>query len=87
MYQWLLRQNDVQVEDRAFFFYATVIKKLPSFDMALHLEPSLIEYEGSTDWIEEKLHDVRAALDNPRLPESASNCENCQFVSSASALA
>ena len=86
MYQWLLRHNGVPVEDRAYFFYATVIKKLPSFEMSLHLEPSLIEYEGSTEWVELKLLEVRAALDNPRLPEPSSSCENCKFVDAASSL-
>ena len=86
MYQWLLRHNGVPVEDRAYFFYATVIKKLPSFVMTLHLEPSLIEYEGSAEWVDAKLLEVRAALDNPLLPEPSSSCENCKFVSAASSV-
>ena len=80
IHQWLLRKNGFKVSNTAYFLYATATQQDEFFENSLSFESNLNAYEGSTDWIDEALEQIKLTLDNPEVPESLNECEVCTFA-------
>ncbi len=79
IYQWLLRQKGFTVSDTGYFVYANASKDPEAFDGKLEFEVTLVPYEGSDEWIEEILDDIKKCLDGDALPAPAEECDYCAY--------
>lgn len=83
VYQWLLRQNGLTVSNKGYFVYANARKDVAGFNNKLDFEVTLIEYIGDDSWIEPTLLNIKACLDDPRVPKAHTECEYCQYREAA----
>jgi hypothetical protein len=79
-YQWLLRGNDLEVSNQAWFVYANGIKGDGSFDDQLAFKTKLISYDGSDAWIEPTLDSLIECLASESPPPHTTDCPYCQYV-------
>jgi hypothetical protein len=79
-YQWLLRGNDLEVSNQAWFVYTNGIKDDAPFNDVLRFRTKMISYEGNGSWIEPTLTKLIACLASDVPPESSSHCVYCQFI-------
>ena len=79
-YQWLLRGNDLEVSNQAWFVYANGIKGDGSFDDQLAFKTKLISYDGSDAWIEPTLDSLIECLASESPPPQTTDCPYCQYV-------
>lgn len=79
-YQWLLRGNDLQVSDQAWFVYTNGIKDDSPFNDVLRFRTKLLSYDGNGSWIEPTLKSLTACLNSDIPPKSHDNCAYCQFI-------
>jgi len=79
-YQWLLRGNDLEVSNQAWFVYANGIKGDGSFDDQLAFKTKLISYDGSDAWIEPTLDSLIECLASESPPPESADCSYCQYV-------
>lgn len=80
IYQWLLRQRGFAVSDKGFFVYANARKDKDAFDARLEFDVTLLEYVGSTDWIESALLKIKKILDSDTASDASRDCEHCEYV-------
>jgi len=79
-YQWLLRGNDLEVSNQAWFVYANGIKGDGSFDDQLAFKTKLISYDGDASWIEPTLDSLIECLASESPPPESADCSYCQYV-------
>jgi len=79
IYQWLLRQKGFKVSNTGYFVYANASKDEKAFDGKLEFELTLIAYEGDDSWIEDKLLDAKACLDDEKIPAVGKDCDYCTY--------
>ncbi|MDZ4232015.1 MAG: PD-(D/E)XK nuclease family protein, partial [Candidatus Pacearchaeota archaeon] len=79
MYQWVLRRNEFEVSDTAYFVYANGRTDTEAFDARLEFEVKVIPYTGDDSWVEQKLFEARDCLASDTLPEPAGDCEYCEY--------
>ena len=79
-YQWLLRGNDLNMSDQAWFVYTNGIKDERSFDDTLHFRTKMLSYVGNGDWIEPTLKELIECVHRSEPPEGKETCEYCQFI-------
>ena len=80
IYQWLLRQKGFKVSEKGFFVFANARKDRKAFDGKLEFDVTLLEYNGSTEWIEDAILRKNRVLDSENVPASNPDCENCDYV-------
>jgi len=80
VYQWLLRQNGLPVSDTGYFIYCNAQKDKKAFDGKLEFELTLIAYEGNDGWIDQKLAEIKAVLDQDTIPNPSPDCEYCDYI-------
>src|SRR3990167_5707215 len=68
IYQWLFRQNDYKVSSTGYFVYCNGSTDKAAFDAKLEFDIDIIPYTGDDSWIEKALTDIRACLNNEKLP-------------------
>jgi hypothetical protein len=85
VYQWLLRQNGYTVSPTGYFVFARANKE-GGFGMGkatlgfdLFIEP----LEGNSDWVDEKLMDIRTLVDSGTVPDHSAECAYCTYVTAA----
>ncbi len=83
VYQWLFRQNGFKVSDTGYFVYANASKDREAFDGQLEFEVTLVPHVGNTDWVDRTLHELKACLDDDRIPEPGPDCDYCKYRESA----
>jgi CRISPR/Cas system-associated exonuclease Cas4 (RecB family) len=84
VYQWLLRKNGFEVDEKGYFVYANaIIGDKRNFSDTLSFETTLVPCVGETDWIEETLAKIKTCLDKKDLPVSGINCEYCPYRENA----
>ena len=91
VYQWLLRQNGFDVSDTGYFVYATGTQDRPAFENKIEFETHVFAHEGDSDWIEQTLKDMKACLDNDKMPPvgqaaMGGECEHCAYARSRTEL-
>jgi len=79
-YQWLLRGNQLEVSDQAWFVYANGIKGDCSFDDQLQFKTKLISYVGNTAWIEPTLDKLIDCLNSLVPVQPSEDCEYCSYA-------
>lgn len=85
VYQWLLRQLGYKVSKTGYWLYETARNTADEFNQRLEFDARLIAHEGSTQWVEWALHDIKSVLDREGLPWSNDNCEVCRYFDARTA--
>ncbi len=84
VYQWLLRQNDFDVSDTAYFVYANGRLDLDSFDNKVEFTTKLIPYVADASWVDDTLAKIKETLEGDIPPVgSAAMGGPCDFCSYA----
>jgi hypothetical protein len=86
-YQWLLRQNGLDVDDTGYFVYCNGDRSQDRFDGAVRFKVSVISYTGNTKWVERTLLAARACLESDSPPAPSENCEQCAYLGDINKLA
>jgi hypothetical protein len=90
VYQWLLRQNGFKVSNTGYFVYATGSNKPDGFNDEVKFETNIFPYEGSADWVEPTLIDIKKSLvgEIPKVGVAAMGgaCEHCMYAKSRTQL-
>lgn len=79
VYQWLLRQQGFAVSDRSYFVYANADKSKDSFNAQLDFDITILPYDGSDDWIESTLAEIKQILTADTVPERGDDCDYCEY--------
>lgn len=84
VYQWLLRQNGLDVSDTGYFVYTNGRMDLDGFNNHLEFKTKLIPYTGDDSWVEPTLLEMKACMDGdmPPIGESIMGgpCEFCTYA-------
>lgn len=85
VYQWLLRQNGFKVNDTGYFVYTNGRFDLDGFNDRLEFRTKVIAYKGSDSWIESTLANMKACLEDDKMPpvgEAAmgGDCDYCSYA-------
>lgn len=83
VYQWLLRQNGFKVSDTGYFVYANADADKAAFDARLEFEVTLVPCEGTTEWIDAVLPQIKSCLEGEGIPPVGSACEFCPYREAA----
>ena len=83
-YQWLLRKNGFKVSDIGYFVYCNGLSSKDVFENKMEFDVYLLDYKGSTNWIESTLKDIKALLEQDKIPSINEECETCSYVDSVS---
>ncbi len=79
IYQWLLRRLGFQVSPIGYFVYANGRRDRKAFDGKLEFDLTIIPYDGDDEWAEGAILEAHKCLMGDAAPESASQCEYCQY--------
>lgn len=85
VYQWLLRQNDLDVSATGYFVYTNGRMDLDSFGDRLEFRTKIIPYKGSDDWVEPTLERMKACMDSDTMPPVGDDimggpCSYCSYA-------
>jgi hypothetical protein len=81
VYQWLLRQQGFSVSDTGYFVYANGIATNEGFFNKVEFRTNIFPYKGNSDWVEEKIGEVKNCLDQDQMPPVGQACAYCPYVS------
>jgi len=87
LYQWLLRANDFEVSETAWFVYANGDVSAQAFGAQMDFKISLIPYAGDTTWVEPTLRKIKETLEADPPPEALESCPWCKYTKKVSELA
>ena len=79
-YQWLIRKNGFQVSNIGYFVYCNGDKSRESFENKIYFDVSVLEYVGSTKWVEPTLNEIKLLLDQTVVPKTNIDCSYCNYV-------
>ena len=80
VYQWLLRQNGLEVSDTGYWVYCNAMSGKAGFDKKLEFEITLISYKGSDKWINPTLLEIKKTLNSDDIPKESATCEYCNYA-------
>lgn len=83
IYQWLLRENGFDVSDRGYFVYTNANKSKEALNDRLKFDTKILPYDGSGDWIQDTLAEVKEILMTDAVPDSADECDHCAYRKAA----
>ena len=86
IYQWLFRKNGFVVNETGFFVYCNGRTEQESFDAKLEFSIKLIPYRGNSDWVEGTIKKIWECLNSETIPDSAPDCEYCNYANAFSKL-
>ncbi len=91
VYQWLLRQNGLDVSDTGYFVYANGRMDGDGFYNKLEFKTKLIPYVGNDSWVEKALENMKSCMDNDDMPPIGDSimggeCEFCAYARERSKL-
>lgn len=88
IYQWLLRQNGMTVNDTGYFVYTNGRLDLDGFFDKIEFRTKIIPYTGDDSWVEPTIIKMKACMDGD-MPEvgTAAMGGECEFCSYARARA
>jgi CRISPR/Cas system-associated exonuclease Cas4 (RecB family) len=91
IYQWLLKSNGFEVNDTGYFVYATGTWDREAFNNIVEFETHVIAHNGTTDWVEETIHDMKKVMDSDKMPPVGTaamggECEHCAYAKSRTQL-
>lgn len=79
-YAYLLINMGYSVSPTGYFYVCNADRTADLFDGKLSFNETLVPYEWSCDWIEEKLWEMITVLNSHTLPDSNPSCENCAYA-------
>jgi hypothetical protein len=79
IYQWLLRQNGLQVSDIGYFVYCTGKMDRRAFDKRIDFDVHLIEHTGDDSWVENVLLEIKKCLESDEIPSTGKSCDWCSY--------
>lgn len=84
VYQWLLRQNGLQVQDIGYFVYTNGRMDLDSFNDRVEFKTKIIPYKGNDAWVEKTLVKMKKVMegDMPAVGTAAMGgpCDFCDYA-------
>lgn len=84
VYQWLLRQNDFNVSDTAYFVYTNGRLDPEGFFDRVEFRTKIIPYKGNANWVEPTLTKMKKVMDGdmPKVGTAAMGgpCEFCSYA-------
>jgi CRISPR/Cas system-associated exonuclease Cas4 (RecB family) len=85
VYQWLLRQNGLDVSDTGYFVYANGRMDMDGFNDRIEFRTKVISYTGSDAWVEPTLEKMKACMDQDDMPPVGDSimggpCEFCTYA-------
>ena len=80
IYVHILRKMNFKVSDRTFFYVCNGEKTNNKFDNKIDFKTTLIPYRVNTDWIEEKLIEMKDVLNLDEPPKIEKTCEKCAYL-------
>jgi CRISPR/Cas system-associated exonuclease Cas4 (RecB family) len=85
VYQWLLRQNGLQVSDTGYFVYANGRMDKDAFNDRIEFRTKVIPYKGNDNWVEPTLEKMKATMDSDDMPPVGDHimggpCEFCTYA-------
>ena len=78
--------NGFKVADESVFLYSNGLKTSKKFKDVMKFKTYVLEYKGSTDWVEEKILEIKKVLDGKSIPKINEDCETCSYVVSVNEL-
>jgi hypothetical protein len=69
-----------KVSDTAYFLVCNGLKTPDKFDATLHFDLTLVPYTTNTDWVKNKLIDMKKVLESKDVPELNKYCEKCLYL-------
>jgi len=82
IYQWLFKMNGFPVADDSVFLYSNGIKTSKKFNDVMKFKTYVLEYKGSTEWVEPKILEIKKILDQRSVPNLNEDCDTCSYVES-----
>ncbi|OGQ22332.1 MAG: hypothetical protein A3I05_09530 [Deltaproteobacteria bacterium RIFCSPLOWO2_02_FULL_44_10] len=79
VYQWLLRQNGLNVSNIGYFVYCTGKMDRQAFDKKIDFDVNLIEYVGDDSWVEKTLVKIKTCLESDAAPAFGKSCDWCAY--------
>ncbi len=79
IYQWLVRRNELPVSNTGYFVYCNGKTDIDKFDGKLEFDLTLIAYNGSDNWVENKIKEIYACIQSEVVPEADSDCDFCRY--------
>jgi CRISPR/Cas system-associated exonuclease Cas4 (RecB family) len=91
VYQWLLRQNDLDVSNTGYFVYTNGRMDLDGFNDRVEFRTKVIPYTGSDAWVEPTLIKMKATMDSDDMPPIGDDimggpCQYCSYARSRTEL-
>lgn len=83
IYQWLLRRNELEVNDTGWFVYCNGRLNAATFDGHVTFKVSMLPYSGDDSWVEPVLISIRKTLESDAVPEPNKNCDYCTYRADA----
>jgi len=85
VYQWLLRQNDLNVSPTGYFVYTNGRMDLDAFGDKLEFRTKIIPYKGSDEWVEPTLQRMKNCMDSDAMPPVGDDimggpCSYCSYA-------
>lgn len=84
VYQWLLRQNGLEVNDIGYFVYTNARIDVDSFADRLEFRTKLIPYKGNDSWVEPTLKKMKDCLEGDMPPVGMAamggECDFCLYA-------
>jgi CRISPR/Cas system-associated exonuclease Cas4 (RecB family) len=90
VYQWLIRQNGLKVNDTGYFVYTNGRLDLDGFNNRVEFKTKLIAYTGNDNWVEPAIIKLKECMDG-EIPEvgmavMGGECEHCAYARSRTQL-
>lgn len=79
IYQWLLRQNGLNVSDTGYFVYCNGQKDREMFNANLEFDMTLIAYTGKDAWVEPAIIEAHGCLKSDHVPVADKDCDYCNY--------
>jgi len=90
IYQWLLKQNHFEVNDRGYFVYTNAKLDADGFFDKLDFKTKVIAYDGDSSWVDEMLVELKKCLEGemPAVGKAAmgGDCDFCSYAKERTAL-
>ena len=64
-----------------YFFIQMGLRRQKKFNDVMKFKTYILEYKGSTQWVEEKIFEIKKVLDKETIPDSSEECETCFLCS------
>ncbi len=91
VYQWLLRQNGLQVSDSGYFVYTNGRMDMDGFNDRIEFRTKIIPYKGNDGWVEPTIIKMKKCMDKDDMPAVGTaamggECEYCAYAKARTSL-